>query len=174
MIQLVAPWLSDKHLVRLHSKNDHSLYDSILTCLYCNYRYFDDIKKSVFLDQFVAELGQLEQGFDAFDTICYHFEVNIIIITASSLETKVVDKRNCIYKVDPTIVIEKKDNRYYPVGLHDRYCGTQVVFYSDDHNDSSFLTKLTNNKSCIENSEITFKQPLAEFNSKDMFKAYRI
>ena len=174
MIQLVAPWLDNKQLIRLHSRENRSLYDSVLFCLYCKYRYMNDNERDMFLDQLLIELEQLEQGFDVFDTLSYYFEVNIIIITTSPVETKVVDKRKCIYQATPSIIIEKRSNRYHPVGLHSPQCGTQVVFYDNDPDDSAFISKMINHKSSIDVPGITFINPITEFDAKDMFKAYRL
>ena len=172
MIQLVAPWLKAKQLVRLRSLEDVSLYDSILTCLYCRYRFLQDYDKRMFIEAFLNELDELLEDQRPVDVICYYFEINICVVTATPDETKCINYHRCVYVNRPVIIIEENQDRYYPVGVRNPRCGVQVVFYQDDQDDQDIITHIAD-KNRLEVPKMDFQQPIGDFNAKDMFKEYR-
>lgn len=172
MIQLVAPWLGDRQLVRLTSFQDVSLYDSILTCLYCQYRYFDDYDKREFIDGFLNDLDQLLEDQRPMDVISYYFEINIYVVCATPSETKCVEYHRCVYDDRPGIILEQNGDRYYPVGVRNPQCGIQVMFYPDDPDDCNVMAHIRG-ENRLEAPKLDFEQPIADFSAKDMFKEYR-
>jgi hypothetical protein len=173
MIQLVAPWLVKKYLVRLDSREEFSLHDSVLTCLYCKYRYFSDIDKQSFIYNIRQELDELPSAKNDFETLCYYFEINICVVEVSVTTTRLIDYHECVYNNKPTIIIEKNKHRYYPVGVLDPYCGTQVVFYPDNPDDQYIIDNIKNDKSSVKIEHVIFEDHITEFSAKDMFKAHR-
>ncbi len=164
MIELVTPWLRNKQMIRLNCLGDCSLYDSILTCLYCKYRCLNQRDKRLFADTFADELHQMDPKYtdnNALEMICYYFEVNILVVVATPTKTTVKEEHICIYNHKPFIVLEQRGDRYHPVGVKDPDCGIQVVFYTeDDEDDDYIITNLRSNQNEIDTTKVNFCEVL--------------
>ena len=179
MIELVAPWLKEKKLVRLGCMEEFSFYDAILRCLYCKYRYMSRKDKLLFIDVFRSELHQLNEDYSdsdigkALDVMCYNFEVNVLIIHTTAVKTSVTREYMCVYRNKPFVILEQREDKYHTVAVKDPKCGIQVAFYPEDEDDQYVISKLRANQTEIEIGRVEFEETLTKFDTKDMFKAYK-